>query len=89
MPDVAVAVAPKEVARREVEEPRVAGIVRMRRRGPEVAEQAEVVEEALAADATDGREENTSVRIRSLACDKPTIDAIPGRPSGGAIADEG
>ena len=77
-----------EAARIEDEVPRVDGIVPRLRKGPVVAVRAGVVEVRVVA-GTDGRKENAPVRIRALACNEPSIDAIPGRPSSGAIADEG
>ena len=61
---------------------------RVQRSRPVVAARAGVAEVRVAA-AAGGRKKNTPISIRALARDKPPIDAIPGRPCGGAIVDEG
>jgi len=84
----AAGVEPAEFARIEAEAPRLGGIARIRRRGPVAAARAGVEKARLVAEAG-GRKENAPVRIRTLACDEPPIDAILSHPSGGTIAGEG
>ena len=70
-PVVAVAAAPEEAAeaaRREVEVPRAVQTARIRRRGPEFAVFAGVVEVRFEAVAG-GRKEDAPIRVCALACD--------------------
>ena len=85
--EVAAVVALAEVARIEVEAPRVVREVRNRRRGPGVALRAGIVE-ARAATVAGSRKEDAPICISALARNEPPVDAVGCDPRGGAIADE-
>ena len=84
---VAVVVILDEVARIEVEVPRIVRIDRIRRRGPVAAVQAGVVEVRVVAPAG-SRKEDAPVRISPRARHQSPVNAVCSDPRGGAVVDE-